>query len=157
MDGRPKTKTKGRASPTPSETVTKVPPAKKSIGQIVLVLQGGGALGAYHAGVYNALHEAGREPGGVIGTSIGAINGALIAGNPRDSRLQRIQQFWDLVGQRAPIDGSWLPTAFLDALTKMATVTQGVGGFYRPNLAVALGVQSPVGIDHASFYSTEPL
>ncbi len=51
-------------------------------GQVVLVLQGGGALGAYQVGVYEALHEAGIEPDWVIGTSIGAINAALIAGNP---------------------------------------------------------------------------
>ena len=50
-------------------------------GQIVLVLQGGGALGAYQAGVYQAMHEAGIEPDWVIGTSIGAINASLIAGN----------------------------------------------------------------------------
>ena len=52
-----------------------------SLGQIVLVFQGGGALGAYQAGVYQALHEAGIEPDWVIGTSIGAINASLIAGN----------------------------------------------------------------------------
>src|SRR6202161_4031779 len=58
-------------------------------GQIVLVLQGGGALGAYQAGVYEALHEAHVEPDWVIGTSIGAINGAIIAGNPREQRIDR--------------------------------------------------------------------
>ena len=58
-------------------------------GQVVLVLQGGGAIGAYQVGVYQALHEAGIEPDWVIGTSIGAINGALLAGNPpaRNERL----------------------------------------------------------------------
>ena len=66
-------------------------------GQVVLVLQGGGALGAYQVGVYEALHEAGIEPQWVIGTSIGAINGAIIAGNPPDKRLERLTQFWDLV------------------------------------------------------------
>src|SRR5438045_7140494 len=66
-------------------------------GQVVLVLQGGGALGAYQVGVYQALHEAGIEPDWVIGTSIGAINGAIIAGNPPDKRLERLTQFWDLV------------------------------------------------------------
>jgi NTE family protein len=55
---------------------------KKAVGQVVLVFQGGGALGAYQAGVYEALHEAGVEPDWVIGTSIGAINASLIAGNP---------------------------------------------------------------------------
>jgi len=52
--------------------------------QIVLVLQGGGALGAYQAGVYHALHEHGIEPDWIIGTSIGAINASLIAGNPHE-------------------------------------------------------------------------
>src|SRR5207237_6345647 len=63
-------------------------------GQVVLVLQGGGALGAYQAGVYQALHEAGIEPDWVIGTSIGAINGALIAGHTADNRLARLHEFW---------------------------------------------------------------
>ena len=58
-------------------------------GQVVLVLQGGGALGAYQLGVYQALHEAGVEPDWVIGTSIGAINGAIIAGNAFEERLPR--------------------------------------------------------------------
>src|SRR5437660_10919786 len=63
--------------------------------RIALVLQGGGALGAYQVGVYQALHEAGLEPDWVIGTSIGAINGALIAGNREDRRLARLDEFWD--------------------------------------------------------------
>src|SRR6202048_1597795 len=57
------------------------------LGQVVLVLQGGGALGAYQAGVYQALHETGIEPDWVIGTSIGAINASLIAGNKPEHRL----------------------------------------------------------------------
>ena len=65
----------------------KSPYAIDGHGRIVLVLQGGGALGAYQAGVYQALHEAGIEPDWMIGTSIGAINAALIAGNePREPR-----------------------------------------------------------------------
>ena len=56
-------------------------------GQVVLVFQGGGALGAYQGGVYQALHEAGIEPDWVIGTSIGAINAAIIAGNEPGRRL----------------------------------------------------------------------
>ena len=62
--------------------------------QVVLVLQGGGALGAYQVGVYEALHEAGIEPDWVIGTSIGAINAALIAGNAPENRVQRLRDFW---------------------------------------------------------------
>src|SRR5688500_18540928 len=63
-------------------------------GQVVLVFQGGGALGAYQAGVYQALAEEGIEPDWVIGTSIGAINAALIAGNPPEKRLPRMREFW---------------------------------------------------------------
>src|SRR5260370_40448940 len=72
-------------------------------GKVVLVLQGGGALGAYQVGVYTALHEAGIEPDWVIGTSIGAINAALIAGNPPERRLERLHAFWDSVEQRAGV------------------------------------------------------
>src|SRR5678816_2725710 len=68
-------------------------------GQVVLVLQGGGALGAYQVGVYEALHEAGIEPNWVIGTSIGAINAALIAGNAQENRLARLREFWARVEQ----------------------------------------------------------
>src|SRR6266702_3812253 len=63
-------------------------------GRIVLVLQGGGALGAYQAGVYQALHEANIEPDWIIGTSIGAINASLIAGNEPGNRLDRLEEFW---------------------------------------------------------------
>ena len=62
--------------------------------QIVLVFQGGGALGAYQAGVYQALHEASIEPDWIIGTSIGAINASLIAGNEPENRLDRLEEFW---------------------------------------------------------------
>jgi len=67
---------------------------KKTLGQVVLVFQGGGALGAYQAGVYEAMQEVGLEPDWVIGTSIGAINASLIAGNPPGKRLARLQEFW---------------------------------------------------------------
>src|SRR5436189_2622937 len=73
-------------------------------GQAVLVLQGGGALGAYQVGVYEALHEAGIEPDWVIGTSIGAINAALIAGNAPENRLARLHDFWARVEHRAAPD-----------------------------------------------------
>jgi NTE family protein len=68
-------------------------------GQVVLVLQGGGALGSYQAGVYQALHEAGIEPDWIIGTSIGAINASLIAGNAPKNRLSRLQEFWKRMEQ----------------------------------------------------------
>src|SRR3954465_10817631 len=70
----------------------------------VLVLQGGGALGAYQAGVYQALHEHNLVPDWVVGTSIGAINAALIAGNREPDRLPRIKAFWDRVGHPDSLD-----------------------------------------------------
>ena len=65
--------------------------------QVALLLQGGGALGSYQAGVYQALHEAGIEPDWVAGISIGAINSAIIAGNPPAHRIDRLRAFWETV------------------------------------------------------------
>ena len=78
-------------------------------GQVVLVLQGGGALGAYHVGVFQALHEAGIEPDWVIGTSIGAINAALIAGNAPDTALVKFNNLTRLMQMESlhPLD-SWI-------------------------------------------------
>jgi NTE family protein len=126
-------------------------------GQVVLVLQGGGALGSYQAGVYQALHEAGIEPDWIIGTSIGAINACLIAGNAPDQRLQRLKEFWKRMEQN-PV---WnLRTAFPDFNEKLAywsTVTHGIPGFFRPNPLAHAGDSYPLGADHAGFYSTAPL
>ena len=71
-----------------------------------LVLQGGGALGAYQGGVYQALHEASIDPDWVVGMSIGAINGAIIAGNEVDTRLERLREFWDRVERKPLWDGT---------------------------------------------------
>src|ERR1700730_10984025 len=64
---------------------------------IALLLQGGGALGAYQAGVYEALSEVGIHPDWVAGISIGAINAAIIAGNPPATRVEGLREFWELV------------------------------------------------------------
>src|SRR5438309_2805143 len=77
-------------------------------GQVVFVLQGGGALGAYQAGVYQALHEAGVEPDWIIGTSIGAINGSIIAGNKGKDRLAQLRQFWDRIAYRGVMEATRL-------------------------------------------------
>ena len=126
-------------------------------GQVVLVLQGGGALGSYQAGVYQALHEAGIEPDWVIGTSIGAINGSLIAGNAPENRLARLKEFWKRMEQN-PVWG--LGGAFPDVNEKLAylsTVTGGIPGFFRPNPLAHAGDSFPLGADHAGYYSTAPL
>ncbi|MDN3274232.1 patatin-like phospholipase family protein [Frankia sp. RB7] len=123
-------------------------------GQIVLVLQGGGALGSYQAGVYQALHEAGIEPDWVIGTSIGAINASLIAGNAPEDRLARLKEFWKRMEQshlRTGVPG------FDDKLAYWSTVTNGIAGFFKPNLAAHAGESYPLGADRAGYYSTAPL
>ncbi|HEX6266794.1 MAG TPA: patatin-like phospholipase family protein [Burkholderiales bacterium] len=114
-------------------------------GQAVLVLQGGGALGAYQVGVYQGLHEAGIEPDWVIGTSIGAFNAAVIAGNRPEDRLPRLRQLWQRFEQ-----GS---SAFAD----FSTLVWGIPGFFSPRLPAWGGLQAKVGLDAASYYSTEPL
>jgi NTE family protein len=65
--------------------------------QTVLLLQGGGALGSYQAGAYQALAEANLHPDWVAGISIGAINAALIAGNPPEGRVEKLREFWEAV------------------------------------------------------------
>src|ERR1700759_5780580 len=64
---------------------------------VALVMQGGGALGAYQAGVYEALAEARIDPDWIAGISIGAINSAIIAGNPANARVHRLREFWTLI------------------------------------------------------------
>ena len=64
---------------------------------VALVLQGGGALGAYQAGVYEGLHEAGIRPNWLAGISIGALNAAIIAGSPEGERVQRLREFWETI------------------------------------------------------------
>ena len=114
-------------------------------GQVVLVLQGGGALGAYQVGVYQALHEAGIEPDWVIGTSIGAINAALISGNKPEHRLDRLNAFWDGVEQQSPAGGLFDVLGLGNFLTQMNTVTRGIPSFFTPNLA-ALGGPKVAGV-----------
>ena len=126
-------------------------------GQVVLVLQGGGALGAYQVGVYQALHEAGLEPQWIIGTSIGAINGAIIAGNPPSERMDRLERFWDRMQHHGASDlGAWWP-GLGNALTNAGIVGRGIAGFFEPNPQVMWGMQAPLGVSNAAFYSTEPL
>ncbi len=125
--------------------------------QVVLVLQGGGALGAYQAGVYEALHEAGIEPDWVIGTSIGAINAALIVGNAREQRVERLHEFWHTVAHKG-LPALWpglpgLPTAW----TTLSAVSQGLPGFFAPNGRAWLSPHLPLDEDSTGYYTTTAL
>ena len=134
------------------------PPASNGLpGQVVLVLQGGGALGAFQVGVYEALHDAGIEPDWVIGTSIGAINAAVIAGNPPAERTNRLNAFWSRmelpIFPAGPLD--WLGISNL--MANMTTLMCGIPAFFEPNLAALRGTHWHVGAEAAAYYSTEPL
>lgn len=124
-------------------------------GQVVLVFEGGGALGAYQVGVYQALHEWGIEPDWIVGTSIGAINAALIAGNVRSQRLDRLKDFWQQVEQPADWGYGFLPGN--QTLASLATISAGVNGFFEPNMIALLNPQAIVGVENAAFYSSAPL
>jgi len=137
-------------------SVSTAPVRKDAIpGQIVLVQQGGGALGAYQLGVYQALHESGVEPDWIIGTSIGAINGAIIAGNPVEQRWARLRQFWDRMAILGVRDRS--PARFWEGLTNLRTLAFGVPGFFEPNPSASWGPMAQVGIERASYYHTSGL
>ena len=140
---------------TPLEAANKI--RDDHHGQVVLVLQGGGALGAYQGGVYQALHEAGVEPDWIIGTSIGAINAGIIAGNKSEDRLPKLQEFWHRIERSTFWGGLPLWTGIADALSTLTTLTSGIPGFFETNLRAFLGVQVPLGADHAGYYSTMPL
>jgi NTE family protein len=131
--------------------------AAKNLGQRVLVLQGGGALGAYQVGVYQALHEAGLEPDWVVGTSIGAINASLIAGSAPADRLDRLEEFWRRVahGPLHQLFGA-LP-GFGPLVANMLTVSAGIPAFFRPNPFAFMGPHVPLGPDAAGYYDTAPL
>jgi len=135
---------------------------------VALTLQGGGALGAYQAGVYQGLAEAGIEPDWIAGISIGALNTALIAGNPPELRVARLREFWDTICQPAysvPLPGFVEHALFNsgEALRKVFTAMQAAGavvegqkGFFVPRFPPPL----PHASGHpekASYYDTKPL
>jgi len=127
--------------------------------KIVLVLQGGGALGAYQAGAYETLCEAGEIPTWVAGTSIGAVNGAIVAGNPPERRVQRLREFWERVSSRLlawPLsndDNSW---RIFNETSAVLVAAGGAPGFFEPRIPPA--VLMPQGTPEAiSLYDTEPL
>jgi NTE family protein len=129
----------------------------KDLGQVVLVLQGGGALGAYQVGVYQALHEAGIEPDWVVGTSIGAINASIIAGNAPEERLPRLREFWRRM-DRGPLAEFVHATPIVGpTFANWLTIGQGIESFFTPNPWAFASVHLPLGPESAGFYSTAPL
>nr|WP_232446587.1 patatin-like phospholipase family protein [Burkholderia ubonensis] len=126
-------------------------------GQVVLVLQGGGALGAYQLGVFQAMSESGIEPDWVIGTSIGAINAALIVGNPPEHRYRRLAEFWRRVTERTELAGPGALPGWDRLFAEMMIIGGGITGFFEPNPASWLGPMARLGVDRASYYRIAPL
>jgi NTE family protein len=138
--GPPVTSTRGfDYAPQPVST-TSLP------GRVVLVMQGGGAPGSYQAGAYQALHDAGIEPDWVIGTSIGAINGAIIVDNEVVDRVGRLEEFWRQLDTQLP-----------EPWSQLAPLIVGVPGFYQVNPALAWGADARVGVEQAAMYLVDPL
>lgn len=125
----------------------------------VLVLQGGGALGSYQAGAYQALCHHGFEPDWVAGISIGAVNAAIIAGNAPDKRVPRLKEFWEMVSAPVP----WKPIgtgdrnrSLFNETSAAIIATFGVPGFFTPRIPPA--PLWPKGSPEAqSYYDTSPL
>ena len=135
-------------------------PATKPVdAQRVLVLQGGGALGSYQAGAFQALCRSGFEPEWVAGISIGAINSAIIAGNEPAKRVDRLKEFWDMVS--SPV--SWNPItpgerarSLFNETSAALIATFGVPGFFTPRVPPA-PLWPPGSPQSQSYYDTAPL
>ncbi len=132
--------------------------------RIALLLQGGGALGAYQAGVYEALANANLQPDWVAGISIGAINAALIAGNAPDRRVARLREFWQTVSQPQP---ALLPLSLFDPAGNLAhqlvnqfqaagSAAFGAPGFFAPRFVPPF-LSLPGTAGATSFYDAGPL
>jgi NTE family protein len=125
----------------------------------VLVLQGGGALGSYQAGAYQALCHHDFEPEWVAGISIGAINAAIIAGNPREKRVKRLKEFWEMVScpvPWSPITSDDRERSYFNETNAALVATFGAPGFFTPRLPPA--PFWPQGSPQSqSYYDTGPL
>lgn len=138
---------------------------------VALVLQGGGALGSYQCGVYEGMHAAGVRPNWFAGTSIGAINAAILAGNAPEQRVERLREFWNTicepVGSYAPAAAAvrsalaWLPdshalAAWVNTVGAFGALTCGQRGFFSPRTQPPFLFQDG-SAKATSFYDTAPL
>lgn len=142
-----------------ADSIDPTPATTPAQARRVLVLQGGGALGSYQAGAYHALCHHDFEPEWVAGISIGAINAAIIAGNPREKRLARLKEFWELVSSPVP----WQPVlsddrshSLFNETSAAMIATFGVPGFFTPRFPPAQFFPSG-SLPSLSYYDTTPL
>jgi NTE family protein len=142
-----------------TDTSNPAPAQSPARAQRVLVLQGGGALGSYQAGAYQALCRHDFEPDWVAGISIGAINAAIIAGNAPERRVERLKEFWEMIS--APVPWSPLTSddrgrSFFNETSAAMVATFGVPGFFTPRLPPA-PLWPPGSPQSQSYYDTAPL
>jgi len=137
---KPVKRTWTETAPAPKEVPK---PCATQFESIVLLLQGGGALGSYQAGVYERLLESKIEPTWIAGISIGAINSAIIAGNPRKERVAKLRAFWELVSDAR--DGGWSHSwnnmwlhdaarSWINQVSAGQIMSNGVPGFFKPRM-----------------------
>ena len=160
MNSRPRPKRRGAVAPPEQPK-----PNATAFESVALLLQGGGALGAYQAGVYEALLEANVEPTWIAGISIGAINSAIIAGNARENRVPQLRAFWELASQ--PHDGGWssfwsdmlngdAARGWVNQLSAGEIMAKGVPGFFQPRVPPPFLM--PAGVaGSTSWYDTSAL
>ena len=142
-----------------TDSISSEPVTSPFKAQRVLVLQGGGALGSYQAGAFQALSRGGFEPEWIAGISIGAVNAAIIAGNDPDKRVDRLKEFWEMVSAPVP----WNPLlkgdrsrSVFNETSAAIIATFGVPGFFTPRIPPA--PLWPSGSSEAqSYYDTAPL
>ena len=148
----------------PTQRKTHVATQRPPFERIALILQGGGALGAYQAGVYQALAEANLHPDWVAGISIGAINSALIAGNPPKKRIQRLRTFWETVSAPpfgmpflAALEGrDEFTHTLINQVSSLGALIGGAPGFFQPRAPPPF--LYPNGAPEAlSYYDVAPL
>jgi len=153
-------------SATPAADAPSPPKSRTEFESIALLLQGGGALGAYQGGVYQALAEANIAPDWVGGISIGAINGAIIAGNKPENRVAQLQGFWnhitsnplwDAFGnycQPAMEQGGDIARSWLSQMSAGISMFAGVPGFFTPH-PVSPFLMPPGSTGATSYYDTK--
>jgi NTE family protein len=139
---------------------------RSAFDRVVLLLQGGGALGAYQAGVYEALAEANLHPDWVAGISIGAINAAIIAGNPPNQRVEKLRQFWEGItsswfdagaGKLGSLLGRGDSTrSSINQMSAVAALVNGARGFFRPRIPNPW-FHPPGTVEATSYYDTAHL
>jgi NTE family protein len=123
----------------PSRRKTHMTAERPPFERIALILQGGGALGSYQAGVYQALAEANLHPDWVAGISIGAVNSALIAGNPTERRVDRLREFWETVSvspfgmPNFPFNDEFTRSV-VNQIRSLGILLGGAPGFFQPRV-----------------------